>query len=270
MRKLYNILILAIAWPMFSGVAASRPPLFGLLLIVDPGHGGNDVGASGYFSDSRIRVVEDEYVYDIGLRLLKKSKENGAIAIPTILDPLQKKSIENEPRNVISPDGNEIYFMDKKPVRAGRNGLTPRVLVANYYRDHYPKHCPVFISLHFDHTGNSELSGVYLVAPSDVDAKIVGFLETEFRNAKRLRSLRDAEYHPIVQSGDRNHGMRRIMVLNPKVNEVKERVLIELGNFTNPQDVWRIRDPKVREAYAEIMTRALIRFKIETPLSKCR
>src|SRR5688572_27603409 len=47
--------------------AAPRLPLQGWAIVLDPGHGGVDPGSSTMHNDQR--VVEDEYVYDVSLRV---------------------------------------------------------------------------------------------------------------------------------------------------------------------------------------------------------
>jgi len=81
-----------------------------------------------------------------------------------------------------------------------------------------------------------------------------------------LRTLNGAEYHPF----QRNGSVRNLFILKGSNNAVDQRVLIELGNFKNPADVWRIRDYRVRENYAQIVLRALIKLNGVVNLAACQ
>ena len=127
-----------------------------------------------------------------------------------------------------------------------------RVRFANRYADEQSHRKVVFISVHFDSVERTDLSGVRIITP-DMNLRLAKTLAEEFGQWRRLR-----EENPVVQSGDRNHGMRNIFVLRGH-NKIRSRVLVELGNFSNAPDVWRIRNPRIRAEYAAIIAEALKR-----------
>ena len=103
---------------------------------------------------------------------------------------------------------------------------------------------------------NSQLEGVHIVTPQKATPKIATAMAKEFEKKKRMRTRDGQKFLPLVESGDKSHGVRRLYILSGR-NPIKERVLVELGNFSNPTDHFRIRNPDVREEFADIMANAL-------------
>lgn len=269
-RKLSIVLLIAVALSMISAgyTLAERPKLYGLVVVIDPGHGGRDPGALGYFPgrDGRVEVAEDEYVYDAALRLRNMCIKHGAIVIMTTRDKKQTSPHAGDQLDVIPADKNEVFTLTGGRVRS--DYLSRRTRVANQALRDYPEHRVVFISIHFDATGNPDLQGVHFIAPNvgEPIPRIIELLEDEFRKADRIRTLDGEVYHPIQRNGT----VRNLYVMRPEFNDVDQRVLIELGNFTNPHDVWRIRSYAVRENYCQIVLRALIRLNNTTGYMACR
>ncbi|MDP3792533.1 MAG: N-acetylmuramoyl-L-alanine amidase [bacterium] len=226
---------------------ARRGSLYGWVVVLDSGHGGMDPGASGIFQNKR--VVEDEYVFDVTLRVRRMIQAKGGLAIMTTTDKVGERSWK--PFMVFPDARTERFTTDGSVVRAGAAGLRKRLRLGNQMSRKYPKHHQAWISIHFDVRGRGGDDGVRIIA-ADTELRIAKSLERSFGNAKRLR-----DDDPIVESGDRDHGVRRLFVLSGE-NRIKEKVLIELGNFKNEDDVWRIRNPAVREAYARAITEALV------------
>ena len=111
----------------------------------------------------------------------------------------------------------------------------------------------IFISIHFD-VLPKEMEGVRIIE-SAKGTKIGKLLTDSFSSERRMEKGDSA----LFRSGDEAHGIVNAYVLRDDKNFIKEKVLLELGNFSNPKDVWRIRDYKVRENYAQLITRALIK-----------
>lgn len=221
--------------------------LHGWVVVLDAGHGGMDPGASGIFQGKR--VVEDEYVFDVALRVRRMVRAKGGLAIMTTMDNIGERSWK--PFRVFPDMRTERFTTDGTIVQAGTGGLRRRLRLGNQIKRRYPKHHQAWISIHFDVRGRSGDDGVRIITP-DTELQIAKSLERSFGNAKRLR-----DDDPLVESGDRDHGIRRLFILSGE-NRIKEKVLIELGNFKNEADVWRIRNHVVREAYARAITDSLV------------
>jgi N-acetylmuramoyl-L-alanine amidase len=195
------------------------------------------------------RVVEDEYVYDIALRIQRIVRARGGLAFMTITDTMGER---NWLPNRIFPDARtERFALDKTIVRAGTRGLNKRLAYGNLISRRYPKHRQVWMSIHFDVVGRStDIAGIRIIAP-DTELPIAVALGKTFATSRRLRAD-----NPVVQNGDRDFGLRRLFVLTAR-NRIRNRVLIEMGNFNNPSDLWRIRDYRVRDLYVHGIVRAL-------------
>ena len=230
----------------------SNPDLYGLVVIIDPGHGGTDPGANGYFG-GQLRITESAYCYDVALRLEKILKSKGAIVFKTVKSA-QRTPIDNKPQQVIPfLRAYSLFTFDTSMVEAGTSGLSKRISFANSKFESYPKHKIVFISIHFD-VLPKKISGTRVI--TGVNASGLGnCLKIELENKHRLST----SGNPVLKTGDKTHGIKNIFVLG-KTNKISQCVLLELGNFNNEADLWRIRDPKVREDYALIVTSSLERF----------
>lgn len=225
-----------------------------LVVVVDSGHGGDDPGAHGVFANQEI--FESEYVYDVAKRIEREVEWfDGKVFLTT-----RKKSSANLVRNwwpnlVLPRDKSEVFALDGEPVKAGREGLRKRTGFANQILGRFRSSKRVlFISVHFDSLGN-ENGGIYgmrIITP-DVRSRLTFLVADSCR--KRLR-----ENNPVVASGDQDHGMPNLLVLRELYNKIEQRILIELGNFGNPADIWRIRNPQVREDYAKCIVEALKKF----------
>lgn len=256
-----------------SAEAEKAGSLYGTVLFIDSGHGGRDSGATAYIrgpDGKKVQVTEAEYVYDVACRLRAKAKARGAIVVMSTWDRARGCRLHSgSPRDIIPSDSSEVFVSTRKTARSNTKGLFTRTNHVNSVLKRYKNHRVVFVSIHFDATGNSGLQGVSFVSPSDPNPEIVDYLVEEFRKKGRLRKLNGAEYTPVKVSGDPASGMRRLHVLSNRANNVRQKVLVELGNFTNRHDLWRIRDEEVRDEYAEAIIRALERVN-QLPVSKTR
>lgn len=233
----------------FALEAQGRGALYGKVVIIDPGHGGEDPGSSGIHSGKR--VFEDEYNYDVALRIAKLVKQNGGLAFLTVVDPNQRTPRDWKPQEVFPADYDERFASDGTRAVARTRGMQKRLALANQLLKKYPRHRIAWISIHFDVVGrNAEIQGVRIINGNGDTLPIA--LQGAF--GKRLR-----EVAPVVGNGDRDHGIRKLYVLS-KANKVKSKVLIELGNFRNRTDLWRIRNPVVREAYARAIVEGLAKW----------
>ncbi len=244
------MLVLFVALGVCSSLEAQarrqRGSLYGWAIVIDPGHGGNDPGASRMFG--RERVAEDEYVYDVGLRVARLIRARQGLAFHTIQDGA---GIRDWPASRIFSDARtERFALDNTMVRAGTGGLNKRLAFGNAVLRKYPKHRVVWISIHFDVVGATEKQGVRIIA-TDANSRLARVLGSSFGEVGRLRNGA-----AVVRNGDPAYGLRRLFVLG-STNRIAEKVLIELGNFNSDADLYRIRDPEVREAYALAIVRAL-------------
>ncbi len=227
-----------------------KKPLAGWVVIIDPGHGGKDPGANGLFEGKP--VYEAAYTYDVALRVQHMVAKEGGLAVLTIVDGRQEKNL---PAYEVFPfDRSAVFALDKKPVVAQTAGLTKRLAYGNMINRKYPRHNRAWISIHFDKLGtNTEIQGVRIIAPS-TELRLAKSLGKSFGDVHRLRASA-----PVVASGDKRYGLRNLFVLG-RSNQTQQKVLIELGNFNNRVDMYRIRAHNIRDAWAQAIVRGLIQY----------
>lgn len=110
--------------------------LKGYKIMLDPGHGGYDPGALGSVNigGKTYYLVEDEYVYDIALRLYAILVQHGAEVDLTILAP-NHTIRENSDLESFVNQKNEVYNDAKESRRpvGGRWGLRKRVEITQRF-----------------------------------------------------------------------------------------------------------------------------------------
>lgn len=242
--------ILAVLVAFAVTAVPQKKPLAGWVVIIDPGHGGKDPGSNGLFEGKP--VYEAAYTYDVALRVQRMVAQEGGLAVLTIIDGRQEKNL---PAYEVFPfDRSAVFAIDKKPVVAQTIGLTKRLAYGNMIGRNYPRHKKAWISIHFDKLGkNTEIEGVRIIAPN-TELRLAKSLGKSFGDVHRLRASA-----PIVASGDRDHGLRNLYVLGGR-NQTQQKVLIELGNFNNRVDMYRIRAHNIRDAWAAAIVRGLIKY----------
>lgn len=226
------------------------PPLVSVVVVIDPGHGGKDPGSNGVFESTP--VYEAAYTYDVALRVKRMVTALGGKAFLSIIDG-QKEN--NEPASkVFLFDHAAKFALDGTGVVALSAGLSKRLAYGNRINAQYPSAKVAWVSIHFDKLGtNTDIHGVRIIAP-DKELRLAKALEKSFDDAHRLRAD-----DPVVASGDKDHGLRRLYVLSNR-NHILQRVLVELGNFNHKGDMYRIRAAQVREDWAAAITKALGKF----------
>lgn len=240
------LLLLALFWLFFTVGAEAKGHLYGKVVVIDAGHGGQDPGSHGRFGSDKI--WEDEYAYDVALRVRDLVRKQEGLAFLTTQDPNHKTPRDWSSSRVFPADHDEVFSLDRSQVRARTVGMQRRLAYANTIKRRYPRHQVVFIAIHFDVVGKrNDIEGVQVIAdrPSSVLARALV-------DAFGERMRRENPFEVIGQ------GARNLYILNGE-NRIRDRVLIELGNFNNPNDVWRIRNFKVRQDYAERIVKALRR-----------
>ena len=253
-------LILAVAMIVVAALAApfaassEKVPLNSVVVVIDPGHGGKDPGAFAIFRDQPI--YEAPYVYDVALRLERAVKARGGVAYLTRRDLKAETPDDRLAARALPFSRQDVYTSGGGSVRAGVEGLLPRVALAREVKQKHPHSRVVFVSIHFDSVGSPNIAGMSVVVPKAGPPRIALALEKTFREARLVRKDGSRELRPITVSGDAAHGMRSILVLGRR-NPIGERVLIELGNFRSEADVWRIRNPGNREKYASLIADAI-------------
>jgi len=269
--------------------------LEGVRIILDPGHGGRDPGASQPRFGS---VWEDDFVYDIACRIKKRlEEESSATVIFTLVDPSIGYKVQDVRR--FYKDTDE-YLLTKPKFkldhhRVATDGVNLRWVYANHRYQEWLKagvkpENVLFASIHADSLHHS-IRGSMIYVP---DARAY---PTKFRTwANRYRKYKEYEGNQFQfkakdmklaqarsmafasnliettrRAGVRVHQQKPIRTVihrNPnrsyvpavvKYNRIPTRCLLEVCNLNNKQDRELIRRPEFRQQIADIFVEAVYR-----------
>ncbi len=227
--------------------------LAGWTFVLDPGHGGIDPGTIVSGKDAEGQscfVVEDEYVYDLALRVYALLKLHGADAELTLLSPNHllrgnaphTQTFVHERNEVFNdqawnrgrdeathPMGGQKYLDQRKAIaRRALDGATPgRTVFLSFHADNDPDSGDVFTLFYFQNRHGTDTVG------------------RDFAH----RML------PAMGAGARTRG-RNLGVLRD--NPARFALLVEMRNLAFAEHVWAIRYEQLRQRDAEKVVKAVI------------
>ena len=229
-------------------------PLKGWRIVLDPGHGGRDPGAivSNLDGNNRsVYVVEDEFVYDIALRLYQKLRLAGAEVEMTVISPNHLIRENNPPSRTFVHEQNEVYNdvsanrRNSFSVRPGLDNIVQRVKIANRFFARRGK--TLFISLHADNTPNRPKGPlvIYWSRRGKIDSRSRSFA----RIMERALDLPDVP----AQIGGRNLAVLR-------GNLAQAEILVEIRNVHDKGEAWALRSHKIRDSDADRIFRGILNY----------
>ena len=274
--------------------------LEGVLVIIDPGHGGRDTGAIKY------GLTEHEYVYDVACRLRRILQERTAARVELTLKDRKTGYKPSRGDRIKSNRQGEILthppFLAKKEGEA-RIGVNLRWYLANsLYRNALKtgtdKNKVVFLSLHAD-SRHPSLRGAMIYVPGaryrTRTYGVSGAAYAPFREVKekptisfgknqRVRSeavsrelaadilkgfrrqgLEIPKTKPVRDSIIRSKG-RRWLPAVLRGNQVPTKVLVEMLNLSNKQDADVLEKARNREKLATALADGILTHFGEKPL----
>lgn len=267
--------------------------LEGVVVVLDPGHGGRDQGASSN------GLYEDEIVYDIACRLKARlERETSAKVIMTMRDPSQDFRISNVPR--FPHDTDEVLLTTPNyPNQDARVSANLRWYLANHiYRQQLAagtnERKIIFISLHCDMLFNEKLRGAMVYIPGaayrrDSEtpsgqstykryAEVRGHETVRTTAAERRRdealSLNFANtllqalrtHSPPLKVHSASQPIRNVIRQSGGVAyvpavlrncKIPTKVLVEIGSMNNAKDRIHFANPDWREWFASAVQDAL-------------
>jgi len=228
-------------------VRRSKLSLNGWKIVIDPGHGGTDPGAVVANIDGvkrSIYVVEDEYVYDIALRVYERLRLYGAGVHLTVISPNHLIRENTQASVTFVNEQNEIYNDEAYNrrnhirVRPGSHNLTRRAQIANGFFKGAPSRKTLFISLHADNSPNRPRGPlvIYLNRKGKIDTRSRKF-------AQAMVSALNQTRIPCQIAG------RNLAVL--RNNRAYAEILVEIRNVHDKGEAWALRFHKNRQTDAD-------------------
>ncbi len=264
--------------------------LDGVLVVIDPGHGGRDIGTMNH------GVSEHDYVYDVACRL-KAAIEKGTAARvfmtledpgtgfrPSVGDRIEANrmgTIRTDPPFSAREEGESSvavnlrwYLANSVLRKAVREGTAPdRVVFLSLHADsRHPSLRGLMVYVpgqRFRRGTHGESGGDYLRFREVREAPTVRFsrrdlvrseavsrrLATDLVEAFRKEDLPVQPYHPVRDRVIR--GRRTWLPAVLRSNAVPAKVLVEMVNLSNPQDAALLGSAQERERLARAIARAL-------------
>ena len=271
--------------------AAEKRPLDGVVVILDPGHGGQDLGTINN------GVWEHDYVYDVVCRLDRRLKaETGAKVYLTVIDSETGTRPVDRSKLAANRQGT---LQTTPPFLATENGDTAVGVYLRWYLANSiyrrvtsqgtASNRVVFLSVHAD-SRHPSLRGAMVYVPGadyrggtygSTSSRYLRFREVRerptlaFSSKERARSeavsrafadrivraLRDDSlpvqaFRPVRERVIRGGADWLPAVL--RGNAVPTKVLVEILNLANADDAGMLADPAVRERLARALLASLI------------
>lgn len=230
--------------PQYQQVSTRSNTLAGAVYYLKSGHGGPDPGAIGKFENHSL--CEDEYAYDVILRLGRNLLEHGATVHFIIKDP--DDGIRDS--QYLKADKDEICTPDLTIPLNQVQRLRQRTDAINrLYRSNRGKFQRM-ISVHVDARSKNKNIDVFFY--HDHRSK------TGEKTARIMKNTFEEKYREH-QPGRGYHGTVSDRNLYVVANTLPVSVYIELGNIHHSRDQKRIVSSGNRQALANWMTEALIK-----------
>ncbi len=235
-------------YPIFGGdqayVALKNERLVNTVYYLISGHGGPDPGAMEDYKGKTI--AEDEYAYDVTLRLARELLSQGAKVYIIVRD--KNDGIRNE--RALELDRDEVVYPDKEIPLNQLERLKQRVEVVN---DLYLKHSGKYqrlIVTHVDSRSKGENIDVFF------------YYHEKSKNGKRLAESIHTTFQKKYKKFQPNREYSGTFTDRSSLYMVKNTLpamaYIEIGNIKNGKDKRRILDPDNRQALAKWISEGLL------------
>jgi N-acetylmuramoyl-L-alanine amidase len=229
-------------YPIFGKTYESVPlvstKLKGQVFYISSGHGGPDSGAVA--RNGKQLLCEDEYAYDVSLRLARLLLENGATPYLITRDP--NDGLRDG--QFLKCDTDELCWGNQPILKGQKERLQQRCDAINaIYEQHRKSGAKKqkLIAIHVDSRAKSASADVFFYYKSGMAAgkKLAENLQETFKG--KYQKYQGRAYHGTVTARDL-HVLRESKPVG---------VYVELGNIRNPNDQKRLLLSKNRQYLAK-------------------
>ncbi|WP_198664749.1 N-acetylmuramoyl-L-alanine amidase [Lewinella sp. IMCC34191] len=220
--------------------------LAGKIYYIVSGHGGPDPGAVG--RRGGYQLAEDEYAYDVALRLCRNILQHGGTAYMIVRD--ENDGIRDQ--QFLRPDKDETVWGGASLPRNQKMRLFQRSDIINaLYRENFEKGIvdQTMIAVHVDSRHRGQRIDVFLYYP---EGDIVGKVKAE-----RIQKAIKTQYE-TVRPGRGYEGSVSPRDLHMLRETIPSGVYIELANIANTSDQQRIINPRNRQLLADWLLLGLL------------
>ena len=227
----------------YREITIKSKELAGAIYYLESGHGGPDPGAIGNLNGHIL--CEDEYAYDVTLRLARNLIERGATVYLIIRDP--NDGIRDE--QYLTPDKDEVCYPDNEIPLSQLARLKQSTAAVNSLHALNKKKFQRLVVIHVDSRSEKENIDVFFYHDKGSN--------TGKRLANTLKETFEKKYaeHQPNRGYSGSVSDRNLYVIK---NAVSPAVFIELGNINHTRDQQRFINPDNRQAVANWLRDGLI------------
>lgn len=227
----------------YANVEIKSNELKGAIYYLKSGHGGPDPGAMGKYQNHQ--VCEDEYAYDVTLRLAKNLIEKGATVYMITID--KNDGIRDDA--FLKADKDEVCYPNQTIPLNQVKRLHQRVESINQLYNKNGNAYQRLIIIHVDSRSKGENIDIFFYhdSKSNTGKKAATILQRTFHN-KYNEHQPGRGYQGTVST-------RNLYVLK---NSYPVGVYIELANINHQRDIQRLIIPDNRQAVANWLTEGLV------------
>lgn len=237
----------AIFGEKYKKVVRKDKKLEGAIYYLIAGHGGPDPGAMGKFKGKVI--CEDEYAYDVTLRLARKLIEHGATVYVIIRD--RNDGIREE--ECLRCDNDEYSWFDQPISTDQKTRLYQRSDAVNeLFEKHHANGVKYqrAIEIHVDSRNVKERIDLFFYHKEggSLGLQMATAMHSVIK-AKYAKHRKSGEYNGTITSRDL-HMLREMKPVG---------VFVELGNIRNPNDLKRLVLASNRQLLADWLTEGILK-----------